>query len=72
MMLFEDLLMDAEATRQRVIMTFLAILELARIQAVRLFQNLTEQGNPFGPVRVRLAIGSGSPPAFLPEDESDV
>jgi segregation and condensation protein A len=72
MMLFEDLLMDAEATRQRVVMTFLAILELARIQAVRIFQNLTEQGRPFGPVRVRLAIGSGSPPVFLPEDESDV
>jgi segregation and condensation protein A len=54
--LFTDLLLDAETTRHRVVMTFLAILELARIQALRIFQNVTEQGQPFGPVRVRLAV----------------
>ena len=56
--LFEDLLLDGEATRQRVLMTFLAILELARIQAIRIFQNVSPEGRPFGPIRVRLAVES--------------
>ncbi len=55
-LLFEDLLVDAARTRHLVVMTFLAILELARIQAVLLFQNTRESGEPFGPVRVRLAV----------------
>ena len=53
---FEDLLLDGDPTRQRVVMTFLAILELARIQAVRIFQNLSAGGWPSGPVRVRLSV----------------
>ncbi len=63
-LLFEDLLRDGEATRHRLVMTFLAILELAHIQAVRLFQNLSELGQPIGPVRVRLAVESDTPLAF--------
>ena len=55
-MLFEDLLSDAPLSRHRVVMTFLAILELARIQALRIFQNVRGMGEPFGPVRVRLAV----------------
>jgi segregation and condensation protein A len=54
--LFEDLLGDGVATRHRVVMTFLAILELAKMQALRIFQNLDELGVPVGPVRVRAAV----------------
>jgi chromatin segregation and condensation protein Rec8/ScpA/Scc1 (kleisin family) len=57
-LLFEDLLVDAARTRHLVVMTFLAILELARIQALRLFQNQTESGEPVGPIRVRLAVAA--------------
>ena len=56
--LFEDLLADGPITRQRVVLTFLAILELAKMQALRVFQNATEQGEPFGPVRIRAAVTS--------------
>ena len=55
-LLFEDLLRDEAETRHMVVMTFLAILELARIQALRIFQNRTEGGRPFGPIRVRLGV----------------
>ncbi len=55
-MRFEDLLRDAELTRHRIVMTFLALLELAKIQALRLFQNVGADGMPFGPVRVRVAV----------------
>ena len=37
-------------------MTFLAILELARIQALRIFQNQDDTGRLIGPIRVRLAV----------------
>ncbi|MEE8314657.1 MAG: segregation/condensation protein A [Myxococcota bacterium] len=57
---FEDLLADGELTRHRVVVTFLAILELAKIQALKVFQNLSPQGQPFGPVRVQAAVG-GAP-----------
>ncbi len=57
---FEDLLADGELTRHRVVVTFLAILELAKIQALKVFQNLNPQGQPFGPVRVQAAVG-GAP-----------
>jgi len=64
--LFEDLLLDGEPSRHRVVMTFLAILELARTQIIRIFQNVTERGAPSGPVRVHLAVqpdgaGAGTP-----------
>ncbi len=60
-LLFEALLIDAATTRQRVVTTFLAILELAKIQALRMFQNVTEQGQPFGPIRVRAAVDPSLP-----------
>jgi segregation and condensation protein A len=53
---FEDLLSDGAASRHRVVVTFLAILELAKIQALRIFQNLTEAGIPFGTAWVRAAV----------------
>jgi segregation and condensation protein A len=54
--LFDDLLRDIAHTRHVVLMTFLAILELAKIQALRIFQNATPEGRPHGPIRVRLAV----------------
>jgi segregation and condensation protein A len=60
--LFEDLLADGALSRERVVVTFLALLELARIQALLIFQSIDESGRPAGPVHVRLAV-SGAPDA---------
>ncbi|HTO06271.1 MAG TPA: segregation/condensation protein A [Myxococcota bacterium] len=53
---FEDLLLGPEPTRERVVLAFLSILELAKIQALLIFQNAEESGRPTGPIRVRLAV----------------
>jgi segregation and condensation protein A len=58
--LLEDLLADGPLTRERVVVTFLALLELARIQALLLFQSLDPDGQPRGAIHVRLAV-SGAP-----------
>jgi segregation and condensation protein A len=42
-------------SRSRLVATFLALLELARLAAVRLYQGRAESGVPVGPVQVRLA-----------------
>ncbi len=62
----EDLLTDGELSRHRVVMTFLAILELVRIQVLHIFQNVGESGAPSGPVRVRLAVEPDAIPAQNP------
>jgi len=57
--LFTDLFsLGGEATRERVVLTFLSILELAKIQALLIFQNASAAGPPEGPIRVRLAVES--------------
>ncbi len=57
--LFADLFaLDGEATRERIVLTFLAVLELAKIQALLIFQNACADGRPEGPIRVRLAVES--------------
>jgi segregation and condensation protein A len=56
--LFEDLLAGDTPTRERVVLAFLSILELAKIQALLIFQNVDEAGRPAGPIRVRLAVGA--------------
>ena len=53
---FEDLLTGNAPTRERVVLAFLSILELAKIQALLIFQNVSDSGQPEGPVRVRLAV----------------
>ena len=58
--LFEDLLLDGAVSRARVVVTFLGLLELARIQALTLFQTAREPGQPDGPIWVR-ADGQGAP-----------
>ncbi|MEE8558600.1 MAG: segregation/condensation protein A [Myxococcota bacterium] len=54
--LLEELLLDGPRIRHYVVMTFLAMLELARIQALRIFQNQDDTGRLIGPVWVRLAV----------------
>jgi segregation and condensation protein A len=64
--LFEDLLIRAEeTTRQHVVLAFLSILELAKIQALLIFQNASAEGRPEGPVRVRLAVESAPDDAAI-------
>jgi segregation and condensation protein A len=58
--LFEDLLRGGELNRDRVIATFLALLELAKLQAIQIYQNIDERGAPTGPIRVRLAAAKES------------
>ncbi|MFI5315819.1 MAG: segregation and condensation protein A [Myxococcota bacterium] len=55
---FEDLLAGDAPTRHRVVLAFLSVLELAKIQALLIFQNADEAGRPCGPIRVRLAVGA--------------
>jgi segregation and condensation protein A len=53
---FGALFRDAEggaASRTLVVATFLGILELARLAAVRIYQGLGEHGEPRGPIRLR-------------------
>ncbi len=64
--LFSDLLRDVSQTRHSLLMTFLAILELAKIQVLLIFQNATERGQPLGPIRVRLAV---APDQHSPEQD---
>ncbi|MFQ5513138.1 MAG: segregation and condensation protein A [Myxococcota bacterium] len=66
-MLFETVLQDGATTRHRVVMTFLAILELARIQALRIFQSSDGQGRPHGPIRLILAVPEGTSAAARTE-----
>jgi len=51
---FEDLLAsDGGVTRSLIVATFLAILELTRLEAIGLYQGLDEVGVPRGPIHVR-------------------
>lgn len=55
---FESLLRTPEggwASRSVLVATFLAILELARISALRIFQSRGDDGVPAGPIRLRRA-----------------
>jgi segregation and condensation protein A len=47
------------ASRAVVVATFLAVLELTRLAALRLYQGLSETGVPRGPVHLRRVKGSG-------------
>ncbi len=48
-------------TRELVVTTFLAMLELARIGAVSIYQGVTEEGVPSGPIRLRRAASRDDP-----------
>lgn len=66
---FESLLRAPDgrwASRALLVATFLAILELARISALRIFQSRNDAGAAEGPIRLRRA-GEGDPRARLAE-----
>ncbi|MAI78595.1 MAG: segregation/condensation protein A [Deltaproteobacteria bacterium] len=48
--------------RSILVATFLAMLELTRLEALHLFQGLNEDGAPEGPIRLRLRPGGGDTP----------
>jgi segregation and condensation protein A len=63
---FEALLRDGEGgvgTRAWIVATFLAILELARIAVLRIYQSLDDAGAPRGPIRLRRPAQAGAPAA---------
>ncbi len=49
----------ARPGRAVLVATFLAVLELARLAALRIYQGLSERGTPEGPIRVRRAVVAG-------------
>ena len=51
---------DGPPTRRLLIATFLAVLELVRLAAVRVYQGLSDAGVPDGPIRLRRAEGPGA------------
>ena len=59
---FEAVLVDEggrPATRALIVATFLAVLELTRLEALRLFQSTNEAGVPRGPIHLRRGEGLG-------------
>jgi segregation and condensation protein A len=48
-------------TRTMLVTTFLAILELVRLAAIRVYQGLDQEGVPEGPIRLRVAETGGVP-----------
>jgi segregation and condensation protein A len=70
---FESLLRDAEGrvgSRSFLVATFLAVLELAKLATLRLFQSLSESGAPAGPIRLRKAAPPA--PGEAPASEQEV
>ncbi|MEE2703565.1 MAG: segregation/condensation protein A [Myxococcota bacterium] len=67
---FEELLSGTPLTRVHIVLTFLAILELAKIQALRLYQHTGPEGHPSGPVRVRVAV-LPEPPSQEPDERPE-
>jgi segregation and condensation protein A len=66
---FDRLLRDPSGgygTRSYLVATFLAILELAKLATLRIFQSLGEQDAPEGPIRLRRAAAA---PASIPDEE---
>ncbi|HIF93231.1 MAG: segregation/condensation protein A [Myxococcales bacterium] len=55
MRIFESPDRDGPVSRPVLVATFLAILELARLSALRIYQGLSERETPEGPIRIRQA-----------------
>jgi len=55
MRIFDSPGSDARPSRAVLVATFLAVLELARLTALRIYQGLSERGTPEGPIRIRRA-----------------
>jgi segregation and condensation protein A len=55
MRIFETGEEASRPSRAILVVTFLAVLELARLSALRIYQGLSERGTPEGPIRMRRA-----------------
>jgi segregation and condensation protein A len=55
MRIFDSPGRDGRPSRAVLVATFLAVLELARLAALRIYQGLSERGTPEGPIRMRRA-----------------
>jgi segregation and condensation protein A len=55
MRIFESPDGECRPSRPVLVATFLAVLELARLSALRIYQGLSERGTPEGPIRMRRA-----------------
>jgi len=55
MRIFDSPGAERRPSRPVLVATFLAVLELARLAALRLYQGLSERGTPEGPIRMRRA-----------------
>jgi len=55
---------DARPSRSVLVATFLAVLELARLSALRIYQGLSERGTPEGAIRVRRATLASEEPQW--------
>jgi hypothetical protein len=55
MRIFDSPGRDGGPSRAVLVATFLAVLELARLAALRIYQGLSERGTPEGPIRMRRA-----------------
>jgi segregation and condensation protein A len=60
MRIFETPEGELRASRPLLVATFLAVLELARLAALRIYQGLGESGAPEGPIRLRRAVEGGT------------
>jgi segregation and condensation protein A len=55
---------EGVASRPVLVATFLAVLELARLSALRIYQSLSERGTPEGLIRIRRATLATDDPAW--------
>lgn len=64
MRIFETPGEDGPPTRAVLVATFLAVLELARLSVLRIYQGLSEAGTPEGAIRVRRAMIDSEDPEW--------
>ncbi len=64
MRIFETPGEDGPPTRPVLVATFLAVLELARLSALRIYQGISDRGTPEGAIRVRRAMVESDDPEW--------
>jgi segregation and condensation protein A len=64
MRIFDSPGRDGRPSRPLLVATFLAVLELARLAALRIYQGLSERGTPEGPIRMRRATLDADDPEW--------
>ncbi len=64
MQIFKNAGEDEIPTRSIFVATFLALLELARLSALRIYQGISERGTPEGAIRIRRAMIDSNDPEW--------